>query len=245
MKAATVSLLLALLLLPSLNAQIPRDQINRENRTIAVTADDSVEVAAEIAVLELGYHNFATAKDAAYDDNVRTADQILKALSAAGIAKDTIQTEKISLSREEPEENRVAKAKPPQFEARQTWRIRVPVSQAQQLVDTAVHAGANEIDNTQWEVADPVALQAQAGAAALAKARQVADRMAKGLGARLGQLVYASNRAPATSIWSYGALNTMATTSSSVSRTVGQPQLTLYPRKVKSEATVYAVFAIE
>ena len=243
MKTRVAIFAVTFLLLSGVYAQIPSVQINRENRTIAVTADDSVEVAAEIAILELGYHSFAPSKDAAYDDNVRTADLILKAIAAEGVPKENIQTEKLLLRREEPEENRTGKPKPPQFETRQTWRIRVPVRQAQQLVDTAVRAGANELNDTQWAVADPIALQGKAGAAALAKARQVAEQMAKGLGARLGQLVYASNRAPAMSIW--GMLNTVQTTSASLSAKVEQPQLTLYPQKVKSEATVYAVFAIE
>jgi uncharacterized protein YggE len=53
----------------------------------------------------------------------------------------------------------------------------------------------------EWSVADPLALQAKAGGAALAKAKSIADQMAKGLGARLGELVYASNRAPVAKKW--------------------------------------------
>ena len=34
-------------------------QVNRQNKTIAVTADDSVTADAEIAVLAIGYHNYA------------------------------------------------------------------------------------------------------------------------------------------------------------------------------------------
>jgi uncharacterized protein len=245
MKTRIVVVTVVLLLLPTLDAQVPTVQINRENRTIAVTADDSVEVPAEIAVLDLGYHSFAATKDAAYDDSVRTANRILKSLAAAGVTKDNIETEKLSLSREEPEENRTAKPKPPRFEARQNWKVRVRVSQAQQVVDLAVRAGANEVNATEWAVADPVGLQAKASAAALAKARQVAEQMAKGLGAKLGQLVYASNRAPVVPFWGLGNLGAVETAVATLSKAVTEPQLTLYPQKVKSQATVYAVFAIE
>ena len=64
------------------------------------------------------------------------------------------------------------------------------------MVDAAVKAGANEVDDVEWNVVDPIALQAKAGGAALAKARAIADQMAKGLGIKVGELVYASNRAP-------------------------------------------------
>jgi uncharacterized protein len=56
--------------------------------------------------------------------------------------------------------------------------------------------GANDIDDVEWKVADPVALEAKARGAALAKARSIAEQMAKGLAIRLGDLVYASNAPP-------------------------------------------------
>ena len=86
-----------------------------------------------------------------------------------------------------------------------------------------------------------MALQAKAGGAALAKARAIADQMAKGLGTKLGELVYASNRTPMSR---FSANEVVAVMAATVERE-NKPQLTLFPQKVKSEATVYAVFAIE
>jgi uncharacterized protein YggE len=63
--------------------------------------------------------------------------------------------------------------------------VTVAASAAQTVVDLAVKAGANEVDDVEWNVADPVALQAKASGAALAKARSIADQMAKGLGTKL------------------------------------------------------------
>ena len=127
------------------------------------------------------------------------------------------------------------------FQAQQSWYVTVPVSQAQTVVDLCVNAGANEVEDVEWNVADPVALQAKAGSAALSKARSIADQMAKGLGTKLGELVYASNRAPVAKMWRGVTLNT---SSAMISQT-GKPKLKLFPQKVKSDATVYAVFSIE
>jgi len=77
----------------------------------------------------------------------------------------------------------------------------------------------------------------------LAKARSIADQMAKGLGTKLGELVYASNRAPVPKMWRGMTVNTMSALVGSAAEK--RPTLTLFPQKVKSDATVYAVFSIE
>jgi hypothetical protein len=115
---------------------------------------------------------------------------------------------------------------------------------AQAVVDMALRAGANVLEALDWNVSDPKALQAKAGAAALAKAKTIAEQMAKGLNAKLGDLVYASNRAPITVF--AGSLETAeASVMPAAPPPPPPPHLVLYPKKVKSDATVYAVFAIE
>jgi uncharacterized protein YggE len=221
-------------------------QVNRQNKTIAVTADESVTADAEVAVLAIGCHNYAPTHDAAFQDNLRAADRIEKALLGAGLSNESIETEKLQLTRTEPGENWTPDMKKErQFAAHQSWHVSVAVSRAQALVDLAVQNGANEVDDVEWNVADPLALQAKASGAALAKARTIADQMARGLGAKLGDLVYASNHAPIPKLWgrTFSQLNTL---SASVGGTQERrPQLTLFPQKVQSDATVYAVFAIE
>ncbi|HUO25446.1 MAG TPA: SIMPL domain-containing protein [Candidatus Aquilonibacter sp.] len=218
-------------------------QVNRQNKTIAITADESVSADAEVAEIEIGFHNFGPTQDAAFKDNVRAADKIVQSILAVGVAKTDIETEKLGLGRVEPEEKWSPELKRErQFKAEQSWKVRLPVSQAQAVVDLAVRSGANEVEDVDWNVADPMALQARAGAAALVKARAIAEQMAKGLGVKLGDLVYASNRAPVAKMWRGITLNT---SSAMVGNTEERPKLTLFPQKVKSEATVYAVFAIE
>lgn len=162
----------------------------------------------------------------------------------AKVPKANIETERLQLARKEIDEKWTADMKKErQFVAEQSWHVIVAASEAQAVVDLAVKAGANEVDDVDWNVADPVALQAKAGGAALAKARSIADQMAKGLGTKLGELVYASNRAPVAKMWRGMTVNTSSATLSSTADK--QPKLTLFPQKVMSQATVYAVFSIE
>ena len=219
-------------------------QVNRQNKTIAVTADDSVTADAEIAVLAIGYYNYAPTQDGAFRENVRVAEQVTKALLDAKVPKANIETERLRLGRAEIDEKWTAEMKKDrQFTAWQSWHVTVSAAEAQTVVDLAVRAGANEVDDVEWNIADPVALQAKAGAAALAKARAVADQMAKGLGTKLGELIYASNRAPVPR--AYRGMETIEVNANAAPPPPPPPKLTLFPQKVKSDATVYAVFSIE
>ena len=219
-------------------------QVNRQNKTIAVTADESTTADAEVAVLTIGYHNYAPAEDAAFRENVRAAEQIVRALLDAKVAEGNIETEKLRLGLAEENEKWTEETKKDRrFEAQQSWEVTVSAAQAQAVVDLAVKAGTNEVEDVEWNVADPITLQAKASGAALAKARSIADQMAKGLGTKVGELVYASNRAPVAKRWRGALLNTETVTVSATAQ--NQPNLKLFPQKVKSEATVYAVFSIE
>jgi hypothetical protein len=51
-------------------------QINRQNKTIAVTAEESITADAEIAVLDIGYHNYAPTQDGAFRESVRVRSRL-------------------------------------------------------------------------------------------------------------------------------------------------------------------------
>src|SRR5437660_3824746 len=176
-------------LLVTVSALTQDIQVNRQNKTIVVTAEDSTTADAEIAVLAIGYHNYAPARDVAFRENVRAAEQIAQTLLDGKVSAENIETEKLRLGRAEADETWTEDMKKEhRFEAQQSWHVTVPASQAQTIVDLTVKAEANEVDDVEWSVADPVALQAKASGAALAKARTVAEQMARGLGAKLGEL---------------------------------------------------------
>ncbi len=221
-------------------ARAQQIQVSQENRTIAVNATDTVKAAAEIAVVQIGYHNFGRTHEEAYEDNVRTSNKILQALTDSGIAKSNIRTETIQLSRTDSEDtNWTAEQKAErQFEAAESWRIRVAAADAQRVVDLAMHAGSNQMIGVDWRVKDPDALEAEANAAALGKARALAAGMAARLGTKLGELLYASNQ---TSMQRIVASYQMA----AAVAPAPAPHLKLFPEKVSQAATVYAVFAIQ
>jgi len=240
-RSLPVVLWCALGLLPAFGQQIT---VNRQNKTIAITADDTVSVDPEVATITVGYYDYAPTKEAAYEENIRVSNEVTKALLNGGVSKSAIETESVKLERVEPNEKWTAEErKAKQYQASQSWTITVAASRGQAVVDVALHAGANVLEGLDWNVSDPRALQAKAGAAALAKAKAIAEQMAKGLNAKLGDLVYASNRAPAPVF--AGAFDTAEAMTVPAPPPPPPPRLVLYPKKVRSDATVYAVFAIE
>jgi uncharacterized protein YggE len=109
------------------------------------------------------------------------------------------------------------------------------------------HIGRERERGIQWELRKDDALEAEAAEKALEHARQIATRMAAGLGVKLGTLVYASNQTPPRGILAAmgfrGALETESASLGTVKRNLAP--LAISPERITKTATVYAVFAIE
>jgi len=218
-------------------------QVSRGNKTIEISLSESVKVDPEIAEIKIGVQNYGRSKEMAYDENVRVANQILQALLDAGVPRTSIETQAIKLER--PSTYGLAETpKEQQFSASQSWIIRSPAGEAQKIVDIAVGAGANEVEDVEWSASDPTALEAQANAAAIAKARKVADATARQMGIKVGELLYVSNRVVRPYDLQGGGGGQVAAFGYAVAARVRTP-LKLFPGKVERSATLTVVFALE
>jgi len=121
----------------------------------------------------------------------------------------------------------------------QDWTVKVAPERAAEILDAAINAGATSSGQIEWTVKDEKALEAQALDKAAARTRANAEVLAKGMGVRLGTLVYVSNQMSAPSF-----PRPMAMMAMKAADTAPQP-LAIEPHQVSREATVYAVFAIE
>src|SRR5271168_4508577 len=68
-------------------------QVNKENRTIAVTATDKVTIVADTATVHIGFIAYGPDSDWAYATGSRISNAIIKALTDGGISPDTIESE--------------------------------------------------------------------------------------------------------------------------------------------------------
>src|ERR1700750_2977934 len=73
-------------------------QVNKDNRTIAITATDKVIVMADTATVHIGFITYGPDSDAAYAAGSHLSNAIVKALTAAGVPNDTIESESQNVS---------------------------------------------------------------------------------------------------------------------------------------------------
>jgi|SRR6266566_964678 len=191
MPISRLTLTVPLLVFPLATAAQVRPT-SSDQRSIEISATEKIQAIAEIATIKLGYQNQAPTKDAAYTENTRMANKIIQAVLEAGVPKASIETETLSL---EQDQNRYG-ARPEQprtYTATQQWLIHCAASEAQKIVDIAVGAGANQIENVEWSVADPKQLVARAYAAAIKRARELAEQTASQTGLKLGDIISVVN----------------------------------------------------
>jgi len=218
-------------------------QVNKENRTIAITATDKVTAIADQATLHIGFIAYGPDSNTAYANGSRASNAIVKALTASGVAKESIQSESQQL---QPVQNyqldklTEAQKAQRQFQVAQSWTVKTEADAAAKILDTAVKAGANNSGQIEWGFKDENTPEAQAAAKALKRARAQAEQMAAGLSSKLGALLYASNEVQP------GPRPVMYARAAAAPMQMDKVEpLAINPREIEKSATVYAVFAIE
>src|SRR5271170_170484 len=234
----------------AMSATVQRSQaqqidVNKNNRTIAVTATDKATVDAEVATVHIGFQVYAADSKSAYALGSKTSNAIIDAVKKAGVESSAIQSDSQNVAPVQPFELQnlpESEKAQRQFQVSQSWSVKTSAKNASAVLDTAVQARANQSGQIDWDVADPDALEAQAAESALKRVHAIADQMAKGLGTSLGQLVYASNQVPERPMPMPMA---MAKGAMQVTVSADVAPLALSPQKVTRSATVYAIFSIE
>jgi uncharacterized protein len=219
-------------------------QVNKENRSIAITSTDKITAIADQATLNVGFTAYGRDSNSAYANGSRISNAIIKALTDAGVPKETIQSQSQQVSPVQPyqlEKLSDAQKAERQFQVTQSWTIKTPANDAAKVLDTAVKAGANNSGQIEWGFKDDNAPDAEAAAKALKRARTQAQQMAESLGVRLGSLLYASN-----DVQPSGPRPVMMRSVANAPMAMEKVEpLAINPREIERSATVYAVFAIE
>ena len=241
---------LALATLLACAASAQTIQVDRNNKTIAISASDEATATADIADVTIGFVVYGPDPDTTYANGGRISQAVIAALKKAGVEDKNIESASQGLERPTNFDNKdtVEQRAKKQFAFRQSWDVRVSPQSAAEVIRVAIAAGANTSGDIEWQLSDRKALQARAAEAALVKARAIASNMAEGLHVKLGDLVYASNQTPVVRM----LLNAGATLNAESASLAGAPLpppppplLEIRPQTIREEATVYAVFAIE
>jgi uncharacterized protein YggE len=210
----------------------PELKVDSSNRTLTVSATDSVSVEPDQAILHIGFVTQPQDAKGAYAEGTRASNAIVAALKQAGVGESAIRSESQYLDRD-------WSTKLKKYTLHQDWTVKVAPERAAEILDAAINAGATSSGQIEWTVKDEKALEAQALDKAATRAKANAEVLAKGMGVRLGSLIYVSNQMSAPSF--PRPMQMMAMKSASAA----PEPLAIEPHQVSREATVYAVFAIE
>lgn len=237
MRLYSVSLVtLAFLCATSSYAQFPGQlqlKVEPSNRTLSVTAEAQVTADPDTAILHIGFETKPNDPQSAYAEGTRTSNAIISAIKQAGVPETAIHSETQHLDRDYSIPNSH------KFKLVQQWIVKTDPAHVAQILDVAVTAGASVSGEVEWTVKDVASLDAQALENAAAKARGDAAVLAKGMGVRLGALVYVSkNSAPEV-------MPMVANRAMGFAKAQSEQPLSIEPGKVTRSATVYAVYAIE
>ncbi len=233
---AALALALAAPLLPAQNIEV-----NKDNRTVAVTATEHVTVTADIATVHIGYITYGRDRDTTYANATKLSNGIIQALTASGVPADSIESDNQSL---EPTQNFQVERLPPaeaanrKYQVQQSWLVRTGAANAAKLLDTAVLAGANQSGQIDWSLKDESTSTAAAASRAIQRAHRVAIQMVSGFGGKVGALLYASNESEST------AVRPVPMMAMHKAANENDP-LAISPRRIDRSVTVRAIFAIE
>jgi uncharacterized protein len=212
----------------------PQLKVDSSNRTLTVTATDSVAIEPDLAVLHIGFVTQPSDPKSAYAEGTRASNAIIAALKQAGVPETAIRSESQYLDRDWTTKLR-------KYTLHQDWTVKVQPQRAAEILDAAVNAGATSSGQIEWTVKDEKALEAEALDKAAARAKANAEVLAKGMGVRLGSLVYVSNQMVVPQF----PMPMRAYAMKANDAAAPPPPLAIEPHQVSREATVYAVFAIE
>ncbi len=224
-------------------------QINRDNKTIAISTTDEATATADIAAVTIGFEVFGPDARGVYTDGGNLSQAILEAVRKAGVDDKAIESSSQGVERNTDfaEKDTPEQRAKRQFVFRQSWEVTATPQSAAGVIRAAIAAGANQSGAIDWRFSDRKALQAKAAGIALVKAREVATSMADGLHVKLGALMYASNETPNAKLYIPHELQTVTVSAEMASPPppVVIPTLEIRPQTIREEATVYAVFAID
>lgn len=151
--------------------------------TITVVGTAQQSVTPDIAHVTLGVRSHGTTAEASQKANDKASQALIAAIEAAGVKADDIQTVGYNL---QPHYQPGGPDTPPKisgFDTTQSLDVTVhDITQVGAIVDAAVAAGANQVENIAYGVANPGQVEQQSYAAAIKDARARADAIASSLG---------------------------------------------------------------
>jgi uncharacterized protein YggE len=178
-------------------------------RALNVTGTGTINLTPDVAYINIGVHTeMDTAADAVSANNNQT-QQVITALTKAGVASKDIRTSNFSIypnAQYDPQTNQKVKTT---YVVDNTVNVTVhDIAKLGDMLDATVKAGANSINSIQFDLADKTEAIKQARDEAVKDARTQAGELAAAAGITLGEVqsvsFYDSIPTPTTTLYGKG-----------------------------------------
>jgi uncharacterized protein YggE len=158
-------------------------------RTLNVSGNGTVYLTPDIAYIYIGVHTEEAEVTQAVNRNNTQTQALVDALKNMGVAAADIQTSNFSVWTGQSYDKTTGDANGTYYAVDNTVYVTVrDLTKLGSLLNTAVGAGANNINSITFDVADKTAAMAQARQKAMANASDLADELAKTAGVKLGDI---------------------------------------------------------
>lgn len=175
-------------------APAPAPLVEPGTRTIRVEGTGEAKAEPDEAFIDLAVETLAPTAKAAGEENARKVDKVIAALTKAGIPKQEIDTRNYNVFPEYtyPQPGR-GEPELKGYRVQNMLSVHVTeLSRVGTLLDRALAAGANRVDNVRFGLKRPDAVQGEALRQAVQRARGSAQVLAAALGVKLGAVLDAS-----------------------------------------------------
>ena len=157
---------------------------------LIVQGEGEASAAPDKATVVLGVQTRDASAAIAASENARLMNKTIAALREAGVADNEIQTSGYSLSAEPQDSQAAETQKVPQFLASNAVTVNLNnTTDVGRVLDTAVAAGSNSIQEVAFDLKDPQPQKDLALTMAIEDARRKAEVAAKAAGVKLGQVL--------------------------------------------------------
>jgi uncharacterized protein len=158
-------------------------------RTLNVSGNGTIYLTPDIANIYIGVHTEDPVIATAVNNNNTQTQALVDALKNAGVAAKDIQTSNFSVYNTQSSDKLSGQPTGSSYAVDNTVCITVrDLSKLGSLLNTAVAAGANNINSITFDVADKTAAMAQARQKAMANASSLAAELAQTAGVKLGEI---------------------------------------------------------
>lgn len=199
-------LLWAAIFLTGSNAALAAPTVTE--RTVTVTGHGELTVAPDMAYVTLGIMTSADEAKTAMQENSQAVNRVVEALLAQGISREQIKTSLVSLYPVFPQPGQQdAQTAATGYRAQNNVTITVnDLANVGRVLDTALGAGANQMQGVRFAVKDDSKLQDEVMKKAIQDGQHKAAVLAQNLGGKLGPVQTINESGRAYPVYTSGAV---------------------------------------